>query len=146
MARPPRVSPMAGHGWDARSATRRRLAERFFSRPTGSASPLPSRWLSTQLRLRSAIRRRLMPESLDGREDASRGGVDRREPKAGRGGGASDPANPPVPSPDPGDPRGRGLGPQERSYGEDRRLSGALEFCIGSIVIDIDPEVSPTSD
>jgi hypothetical protein len=87
-----------------------------------------------------------MLESLDGGEDASRGSMDRREPEVGRGGKDLDPKNPPVPSPDLGDPRGRGLGPHEGSCNEDWRSSGALEFCIGSIVIDIDSEVSPTSD
>jgi hypothetical protein len=38
------------------------------------------------------------------------------------------------------------LGIQEGAYGEEQRSSGAFEFCIGSIVIDVDSKVSPKPD
>jgi hypothetical protein len=38
------------------------------------------------------------------------------------------------------------LGIQEGALGEEQRASGSFEFCIGSIVIDVDSEVSPKPD
>jgi hypothetical protein len=41
------------------------------------STSLPPSWrILTQLRLRSVVRSRLMPKSLDGKEDASHGGAD----------------------------------------------------------------------